>query len=165
MKHIICRTRITVSIVNIEKKIFQERKDKVIHIKCEHKEKVKLCKHFVEGKCVFGEECWFLHDKTKKLEKIKCMFCELSFNSKQELMNHRKNEHPKRVKQCANEENGNCQHGPRLCWYNHTKIDDIDEHKSFLVEQHTEANDMMIKLFDMMENFGNRLLAIESERK
>ena len=36
---------------------FQERNHMMIHIQCEHKEQVKLCKHFVEGRCVFGDEC------------------------------------------------------------------------------------------------------------
>ena len=74
-------------------------------------------------------------------------------------MNHRKNVHPTRIKQCNNEENGKCQHGPRLCWYKHT-----EKHESLQVEQNIEANDMMKKLFDMMANICHRLLVIESER-
>ena len=143
---------------------FQERKQIMIHIQCDHSEKVKLCKHFVEGRCIFGEDSWFLHDQSRQIEKIKCMFCEHSFDSKHELMNHRKKDHPTRVKQCNNEENGNCQHGPRLCWYNHNKKHEVDVHESIQLEQNIQANDMMQKLFDMMENVCHRLVVIESER-
>ena len=147
---------------------FQGKKDMMINIKSEHIENVKLCKYFIEDSCVFGVECWLLHDLTKKLEtrpptQLKCMFCESSFDSKHKLMNHRKKEHPKRVKQCRNDLNGNCQYGPILCWYNHTKKHEKEAHINIQVDKHTTNNDME-KLVKMIQSFDQRLLTIEGER-
>ena len=79
---------------------FHERKELMKHIKHDHIEKAKLCKFFAEGRCVFGTECWFNHDKDKVIEKFNCMFCDFNFDTKSKLMLHRKIEHPTRVKEC-----------------------------------------------------------------
>ena len=88
------------------------------------------------------------------------MFCDCNFESKSELMSHRKKAHPSRVKQCRNNENGRCQHGPN-CWYNHDYEMIFDEEHVQIVNN-PENNRIVKKLVDMVENFGKRLVNMEN---
>ena len=75
-------------------------------------------------------------------------------------MSHRKREHLSRVRQCKNEQNGNCLHGSTFCWYKHTDVQ--KENDNIIInENDDETNDAMKKLFNMMENFAQRLIDIE----
>ena len=139
---------------------FHESNNLKIHVQHEHSEEVKNCKHFLEGKCFFGETCWFSHDQNIEIEKIKCLFCDYSFDSKSELMSHRKTEHPNRVKKCKYENNGSCQHGPNFCWYKHTEIQ-----KNVEIDENIEPNNTITRLFDIIESFGLRLMSVESYMK
>ena len=98
-------------------KEFRVQSDLVVHIQNEHSDKVKLCSHFLEGRCIFADSCWFLHDESQQVQlDFKCIYCDSTFNSKSDLMSHRKREHPGKIKECKNEMNGSCQHGPKFCW-------------------------------------------------
>ena len=112
---------------------------------------------FIEGKCTFGDECWFSHDQSKPLEEFKCAICESKFTSKFDLMHHRKKEHGRKVPKCKNEKNGCCQIGPKFCWFIHTEDEEICE--SLNMKQN-DTKEMIKKLFDMMENFAKRLIEI-----
>ena len=141
---------------------FFEQPELIFHIKYAHEENIKHCKHFLEGRCVFGNHCRFSHEKNREIEKIKCMFCDESFDSKSQLMIHRKNVHPKRVKECKNSKNGSCQHGPVFCWYHHTKIVEV-EHDENDIKDNKETDVIIKKLVDMVESFGHRLMVIENK--
>ena len=43
---------------------FVDKKHLMQHRKEYHIEKVKPCSYFIEGKCDFDEECWYLHGST-----------------------------------------------------------------------------------------------------
>ena len=100
---------------------FHIKSELMMHIQNQHPEKVKQCVFFIEGKCTFGNECWFSHDQSKPLEEFKCAICESKFTSKFDLMHHRKKEHGRKVPKCKNEKNGCCQFGPKFCWFIHTE--------------------------------------------
>ena len=139
---------------------FHEKTKLLLHIENVNNEANKVCKHFLEGNCFFGNECWFRHEKDREMQKIKCMFCDCSFDSKSELMSHREKKHLSRVKQCRNNRNGRCQHGPN-CWYNHDhEITFGEEHVQ--IDDKPENNQIITKLVDMVEHFGKRLVNMEN---
>ena len=77
----------------------------MIHIQQDHADKLSVCTYFLEERCTWGESCWFSHNQFKKLEGFKCRICGDISTSKSELMNHRKIEHTRKVKQCKHETN------------------------------------------------------------
>ena len=138
----------------------QTKSDLMMHIQKEHSEKVKVCDYFIEGMCTFGDLCWFSHDESKLLKEIKCIICDCNFGSKSLLMKHRKKEHRRKVPQCKNETNGCCQYGSTFCWFIHSDMNE-SESGNLNVSQNDDKNELIKKLFDMMENFARRLLEIE----
>jgi hypothetical protein len=58
--------------------------------------------------------------ETKKTNCFQCKFCEDSFDSKRELMKHRKKEHSDRVSVCWKFTSGECEYGIEKCWFNHS---------------------------------------------
>ena len=90
------------------------------HTRDDH-EKTKDCEFFKEGKCQFPESiCWDRHDKSAAntsnvIEKIDCHTCKNTFKTKTQMMVHRKEKHPEKVKPCREQEG--CTR--RVCWYIH----------------------------------------------
>ena len=105
-------------------KEFQVQSDLVMHIQNAHINEAKLCTHFIETRCIFGDSCWFKHNESKQVAEFKCIYCDSTFKSKSDLMSHCKREHPNKVNQYKNEQNEKCIH---------------------------ETNDTLKKLFNMME--------------
>ena len=86
--------------------------------------KIKLCRHFQQGKCRFTDkDCWDKHEKESS-EKFQCSTCGITFKSKNVVMLHRKKEHPEKVQNCRNQEN--CTQ--TTCWYKHetSKVPEIN---------------------------------------
>ena len=48
---------------------FHEQKHLILQIQYVHGENVDHCNHFLEGKCVFGNDCRFSQEKDLKIEK------------------------------------------------------------------------------------------------
>ena len=139
---------------------FPAKSDLMNHIHQEHEDKVQVCIYFLEDRCTWGDSCWFSHDQEKKLAGFKCTICGQKFLSKSELMRHRKLEHTRKVKQCKNDTNGGCLYGSKSCWFNHTDMQNKSENNPN-VNINNETNDIIKKLFDMMENFGTRIMNLE----
>ena len=134
---------------------FPAKSDLMDHIQKEHEDKVQVCIYFLEDRCTWGDSCWFSHDQEKKLSGFKCTICGHQFLSKSELMRHRKFEHNRKVKKCKNENNGDCPYGSKSCWFTHTDM--LNESES----NPNVNNDIIKKIFDMMENFGERIINLE----
>ena len=66
------------------------------HRKQVHKDKVKQCIFFIEGKCVYGDTlCWFIHkidsqNPFQEATELKCKNCEKTFKTRSNFMNHKK---------------------------------------------------------------------------
>lgn len=54
-------------------------------------------------------------------EYLTCRYCENGFDSKSELMAHRKKHHSNRVNICRDFSNGVCPYVESVCWYNHSE--------------------------------------------
>ena len=69
---------------------FETKGDFMTHRKDAHIEKVNLCRFFAEGKCDFGDGCWYNHCKTGSInyDKIeyKCRVCDKIFVNRHDLM-------------------------------------------------------------------------------
>jgi len=112
---------------NCDNKFFS--KDQLMkHRKGEHR--VKICTNL--PKCTYGNECWYTHPSSEVIEanndietptlvadieeKWRCRSCSSTFNSKNRLMRHRKQEHPSTVRKCNRE----CNRSAEECWYSHS---------------------------------------------
>ena len=86
------------------------------HRKEAHIEKVKPCSYFIEGKCDFDDECWYVHCSTgsghEKKEFI-CRACDKRFTNKNDFMQHRKKEHVQNLFFCKNALKGTCRFGAK----------------------------------------------------
>ena len=52
---------------------------------------------------------------------FKCNFCDETFATKRDLMQHKKRNHEEKVAQCWQYSSGSCAFGDQQCWFNHTK--------------------------------------------
>ena len=66
--------------------------------------------------------------KINKANSFTCTFCGESFESKTELMVHRKTKHKSKVRMCTNFMQNNCKFESKACWYSHDEEEmDVDE--------------------------------------
>ena len=94
------------------------------HIRDNH-EKITYCKYFKQGSCCFPENvCWNRHQHptspskgTNLQEGEECYVCKTKFKRKHDMMLHRKENHPEKVRPCNYNENGQFQN----CWYLHSE--------------------------------------------
>jgi hypothetical protein len=97
---------------------FDSFDDLMIHRKETHN--VNLCRF--RTNCKFGERCYYKHPDTddkkaqKEEEDWECKDCNGWYNTKNEMMEHRKETHITQV--CRYYLNGNCTKGDQ-CWYRH----------------------------------------------
>ena len=89
------------------------------HRKNKHAETVAYCRNNLEGKCTYADNmCWWSHDK-KDIGSNKCYFCSQTFESRMQLMNHRKKEHYQAVQHCNQFRQNNCRFKDTACWFKH----------------------------------------------
>ena len=126
-------------------------------------DEMKTCPYFMDGYCAFdSKECWFDHPELSQaslvpraLKSVKCRFCEKTFETKSEFMEHRKLEHPEKITACKKEMDGSCRFGMEKCWYAHKY-----QHQTKILNQDPE---LINRLFTMMEKFTERINNIENQ--
>ena len=143
---------------------FISREEIMKHNKETHSEKVSICRYFSTGNCMFeNETCWYIHTKTSENNKVtifKCSLCDKVFKVKPDLMNHKKQDHRKNIPLCIKANNGNCRFGPTNCWFDHSQIEIKDKTQNM---SNNENEEMIQKIFDMMEKFTVRIVQIENK--
>ena len=104
---------------------FDKDEDLMDHMRNEH------YGHDEEFNC---EECDFQTNGASYLRKhieikheIRCKICYNKFDKKEELMYHRKSQHPGAVAQCRNYATVGCDFSADKCWWNHDKKEEIDK--------------------------------------
>ena len=126
---------------------------------------IRKCKYYIAGHCSFGENlCWFRHGENdnsfpQTITEFNCGFCGKRFDNKKEFMHHRKNEHIKYVSECRENEYGCCSFSGQDCWFKHSeKIPkNHDEENGF------QNSEIIVRLFDMMEIFAQRMKSLEDQ--
>ena len=112
------------------------------HRKLKHIETVAYCKKKLEGKCSFSDEmCWWKHtgDQHSTEENIECFICHNNFESKPNLMRHRKISHPNVIRQSNNLNMCKFQGSSR--WFRHDeKAMETDETGNRGVKENSEEN-------------------------
>ena len=149
---------------------FKSKNELMFHRKLNHIEKVQICVNFDDGKCTFGDTCWFSHDTSSKksIQVYKCNICEEEFKIKSVYMNHRKAKHSESMPICKYEITGSCQYGFQNCWFNHNKAQ-IDENESINENineknfmKNNQNNEIMQKLVEMVEKYTQRIVQLEN---
>ena len=76
--------------------------------------------------CRFGEGCWYLHEtmdtdeaKEPRPVSFECNICGYVSKTRDELKQHRKRNHPTKVKICRKFMAGTCRWSDDACWYKH----------------------------------------------
>ena len=102
---------------------FEEKSNLMIHRKLKHKELVKQCKFYEKGLCSrTPESCWWNHGKIQNsTEKTQCYICSKTFQTKREMMGHRKRYHANMIKPCQKFIQGRCPFQNEFCWFNHNE--------------------------------------------
>ena len=140
---------------------FTSKRDLMVHKKREHAEKVQLCINISNGECIYGNGCWFKHDDIS-LPVYNCNLCDKTFRTKSEFMKHKKNDHAENVAKCENNKDGTCRFSSTSCWFHHEN----DQNKSKILSDSNMENSSIIKrLMDMVENYTERTIKLESEMK
>ena len=136
----------------------------MVHRKKAHVEKVRICKFFAEGHCERASDCWFRHDKTAETDakEFKCSLCDKSFKIRYDFMHHRKNAHPEIVPECK-DSYGTCKIGVTKCWFIHNDRE-MDNGNYIIENTHDKNQEMIEKLFDMVEKFTERIVHLENEK-
>ena len=90
----------------------------------------RKCRDYPSGKCKHGDVCWFVHDnalmdhdgqesQTQSNEvTFKCHVCDTNFTNRNEVMIHKKREHPSFIL-CKDYNSGLCRRSQQECWYLH----------------------------------------------
>ena len=138
--------------------VFKTKNDVMLHSKRTHKEKVKPCQHFLNGHCDYSDmDCWFSHTKSVDVvnKNFKCNYCEENFNVQTDFMVHKKKHHAENVPKCREELN--CNYGDKKCWFVHT----LPENEKRNGNDNDNNQEYVVKLFDMVEKFADRLIKLE----
>ena len=133
---------------------------------------VKLCSFFKEGKCAFdGDVCWFRHIEIKttkispipqNLKEYNCGICGKVFHEKKDFMIHRKIGQSNQVSECITNKNGWCNIGEKDCWFRYLKLISNNESEKSK-ESAIETSEMLNRLFDITEAFGERMYQVENK--
>ena len=103
---------------------FRTKPELMNHRKRNHAEKVNACKYYVKGTCHFEDRCWFKHERDERNSvNLKCGYCGKIFTIKDDLMNHIKKSHTKKVQTCKTFKAGNYCHYENNCWFTHENDD------------------------------------------
>jgi hypothetical protein len=141
------------------------------HRKEKHLSRVRPCKFYMLGACELdAKTCWFRHENCDQnpilpqtLRNFKCGLCEKVFDNKKVFMDHRKNEHTDKIAECRENKNGSCRFKSKDCWFKHNESESNNEMGKTLENSGIVTNDMVGRLFNMMEAFAERMATIENQ--
>ena len=68
-----------------------------------------------------GQHMYEYHSEDEGNDKVACHYCDETFDTKDNVMKHRKKAHKEKVRQCIYFSVGNCNYDDDSCWFNHSK--------------------------------------------
>ena len=141
---------------------FQMKRDLMNHRKKQHTDKLANCWKFAVGTCQYGSHCWFKHwENEEEPREIKCNLCEKLFTTLSDFHTHKKQKHKQSVQICRNSNNGKCRYGVQFCWFNY----EISNEEVNSNERINDKQEVLEKLFGMVEKVTERVINIENDRK
>ena len=127
------------------------------HRKEKHASIVALCKNKKENVCKFSaERCWWRHEASKNESGINCFNCSKAFQTKGEMMNHRKQEHASNVKKCENFLTNTCRFRANFCWFLHgedlkEEEENLDKQKIIIINEEEKDDEHIEKNVEEIE--------------
>ena len=121
------------------------------HRKEKHASIVALCKNKKENVCKFSaERCWWCHEASKNESGINCFNCSKAFQTKGEMMNHRKQEHASNVMKCENFLTYTCRFRANFCWFLHgedlkEEEENLDKQKIIIINEEEKDDEHIEK--------------------
>jgi hypothetical protein len=79
----------------------------------------RFCKYRTSDMIEYDDHVCENESESEQTNCFPCTFCEQSFQSRRELMEHKKKEHSGRVSVCWKFNSGKCHYGDEKCWFNH----------------------------------------------
>ena len=139
------------------------------HRKSDHPSN-RRCKFYLKQACIFDSDtCWYRHeeqlvndlehqDKTEN----ECKDCEQKFQSKSDLMKHRKMEHQNRVSRCRDYLQGKCDLNDSLCWFIHEQQENKEAHEQVFHEaQESIPPDQVTQILSMITKLSFQVDLLE----
>ena len=117
---------------------FSSKWNLMTHRKSKHTSNIAYCRNYMAGRCDFNAEmCWWNHSEVESNidEIINCFICNRTFESKTEMMKHRKREHIEVIRPCRLYQNKSCRFVNDACWFKHVIEDEVINHPK---ENHEE---------------------------
>ena len=109
---------------------FQEKWTFMKHRKDQHTESVAQCGNYMEGRCPYSDMfCWWSH-ANRVDNGIRCFICNETFQTKTDLMSHRKKKHVNLVRLCNQFQMNACRFQDEACWFKHTSEEENNDDKS-----------------------------------
>ena len=136
-----------------------------MHKKENHIEKVNFCRNFSNNTCIYGDEkCWFVHEPEPETSNdFHCYICDKEFNLLSEFLKHRKINHENTVPACKKLKSGKCPYGSEKCFFKHKKDETVKEQDNEINDKF-ENNEVVQKIFKMMETMTKRITDIEKNK-
>ena len=125
------------------------------HRKQVHAETVAFCKNKRSGTCRFNADtCWWRHEEKETLQQvqsIKCFICNKIFETKADMMIHRKRIHKSMVRKCTDYIKYQCRFQEKFCWFVHENEEmeienSIENDQNSKETEHNETNSVFQKV-------------------
>lgn len=103
---------------------FNTKANLMYHRKSKHTRTVAFCRNKLDENCPYADNmCWWKHDGEMN-EIIECYNCDKTFETRTDMMNHRKTDHKSIIKYCSRFKDGNCRFKSEACWFQHEERND-----------------------------------------
>ena len=122
-------------------KLLKSKEELMEHRKSQHPGAVKQCEKYQAGTCIFSaKKCWWHHNTNTEVtsNEIHCFICGKTFQSRGEVMLHRKSMHVTVVKQCEKFQQQNCRWKSESCWFLH-EMNDLKDFQEVIEDKVQEV--------------------------
>ena len=122
---------------------FRDKRNLMMRRKSFHSATVAVCRNYLEKNCSFtADACWWNHQERENASGVMCFICSEVFETRSEMMKHRKTNHANIVQQCSKFVEGNCQFQEKFCWFKH--FEEIHEENDDGMEEEEEVENQSV---------------------
>ena len=124
------------------------------HRKEVHSSTVGFCRNNLQGRCIYTEKmCWWSHvEKVEEIDlTIRCFMCNKTFETRSEMMVHRRKEHYQIIRSCINFQSRNCRFTSESCWFKHELEKESDISKEAAKDDKMETESVFQKEAENLE--------------